>query len=77
MSDNDHTAARYHELWRERDALAEQLAHEWGWPSGDSVLTRLRGDRTTALITFTERAYLKFLGVPESATAGTVTRARL
>ncbi len=52
----------YHNATRERDALAQQLAHEWGWPDRESVLTRLRGDRTAALATFTDDAYLAYLG---------------
>jgi len=51
------------ELRRERDALAVQLAHEWGWPDGDSVLTRLTGNRTAALVTFTDQALVVYLGV--------------
>lgn len=47
---------------RRADALAWQLAHEWGWPNAESVLTRLSGDRTTLLVTFTEEAVLAYLG---------------
>lgn len=51
---------------RERDALAIQLAYEWGWPpEPDAILTRLRGDRTAALITFHEEAMWRYLGVLE------------
>lgn len=51
------------EMKRERDALALQVAHEWGWPDAESVLTRLSGDRTSALATFTEEALRAYLGV--------------
>ena len=51
----------------QRDALAAQLAHEWGWPagSGSAVLDRLFGDRTTMLNTFTEEAARLYLGAGE------------
>ena len=64
--DNSYTDNKFHEMWRERDALAVQLATMWGWPAEPhAVLERLRGDRTTALLTFTESAYLTYLGTPE------------
>jgi|SRR5580765_2477018 len=58
-----HSAAVWHRVGQERDALAVQLAHQWGWPDGESVLQRLRGDRTAALTTFCEDALRIYLGV--------------
>lgn len=62
------SAARYHETQNEVNALAEQLAYEWGWPDRTSVLQRLRGNKTAALTTFTEDAYKAFLGISNPAT---------
>lgn len=59
----------------ERGALAIQLAHEWDWPRvPDAVLTRLRGDRTAALITFHEDAVRAALRLPPAGEGGFIAQ---
>jgi hypothetical protein len=52
-------------LVRQRDALATQLAIEWGWGTDrEAVLTRLTGNLTAALTTFSDAALVVLAASP-------------